>query len=470
MLASQQRPRATAILAGAILALTLLISGFALIISHSQRDAHRALSDRFANRAGLTAQFARAYVDDIARQERRQAERLLGTDSDQKHFEQVVNGFDFDAAVLVDDTGHLLQVWPAKPEIIGEEMTTKYAHLRAAVQGTVGVSELVPSAAKGLPIAAIAVPFNTPAGRRVLSGAFTPADSPLGSYLASINFLHGSNSYLVDRAGHVLAAGHEDSNAESALQHAHIGMQSARTVEGSLTIAVAEVSGTPWRVMLTAPTDVLYAPAAKGRWAPWALLAVLALIGAIAILLFLRLSRARLLAISTARTDALTGLANRRAMEEHLEQLAAQAGRQGQKLVALMVDLDHFKTINDRHGHEGGDVVLRQVAQGLRNALRAGDIAGRWGGEEFLILLPNTDDVGGLIVAERIRHAIIQDDSLSPGIPVTASIGLAVLDGDTGALLRDADRALYEAKAAGRNRTVVVVAPLPSFEPHLVAP
>lgn len=457
--ASQQSRRATACLTGVVIVFALVISGFAVIIHVSQEDARQALSDRFAARAGLTAQFARSYVDDIARQERRQAERLLGADSDQKDFEQVVNAFDFDAAVLLDDTGHLLQVWPAKPEIIGKEMTTKYAHLRTAMQGTVGVSDLVPSAAKGVPIAAIAVPFNTSAGRRVLSGAFAPASSPLGSYLASINFLVGSNAYLVDRAGGVLAAGHADTNAESALQHATVGMQSVRTAAGPLAIAVADVPDTPWRVVLTAPTASLYGPATTGRWAPWGLLAALALIGAIAVLLFLRLGRARHLAVFTARTDALTGLANRRAMEEHLEQLAAQAGRQGQKLVALMVDLDHFKTINDRHGHEGGDAALRQVAKRLHNAVRAGDIPGRWGGEEFLILLPNTDDIGGLAVAERIRHAIIQDDDLPFGIPMTASIGLAVLDRDTSTLLGDADRALYEAKAAGRDRIVVASAP-----------
>ncbi|MDQ3756721.1 MAG: GGDEF domain-containing protein [Actinomycetota bacterium] len=241
-----------------------------------------------------------------------------------------------------------------------------------------------------------------------------------------------------------------------------------RDGERSLTVAVADVADTPWRVILTAPTGALFAPAAQDEWAAWLLLAAFAVAGALAAVLFVRLTHARLAASSAARTDALTGLANRRAMEEHLARLAAQAMRHGHELVALAIDLDHFKSINDRFGHEGGDLALSHVAGRLQAALRAPDIAGRWGGEEFLVLLPDTDQTGGLIVAERIREAIAMDCGASPRISVTASIGLAVLDGDPARLLRNADSALYEAKISGRNRVVAARVPAPQPDPVLV--
>jgi diguanylate cyclase (GGDEF)-like protein len=433
----------------------LLLAGFAVTIHRSQDEARQALTDRFASRAGLTAGFARNYVDDIARQEQRQAERLLSAAPGRASFEQVVTAFDFDAAVLLDSTGALLQVWPARPEILGKDMTVQYAHLRTAVQGRVGVSEMVPSAAKGVPVTAIAVPFDTPTGRRVLSGAFAPASSPLGTYLASINPIAGSNAFLVDRAGNVLAAARPYSVASSWLRRAQTGVQSVHGSSGSITVAVADVPGTPWRVALTAPSQALYAPVSHGSWAAWALLVALAIVGGIAMLLFVRVSRARLAAASTARTDALTGLPNRRAMEEHLAQRAAHAVRHGQDLVALMVDLDHFKHINTQWGHDGGDIALRRAADCLRGTLRAGDVAARWGGEEFLVLLPDTDQAGGIVLAERLRFAVSQGNGETPNIPMTASIGLAVFNDDPAELLRSADAALYEAKSAGRNRTAV---------------
>ena len=155
-----------------------------------------------------------------------------------------------------------------------------------------------------------------------------------------------------------------------------------------------------------------------------------------------------------AASDALTGLPNRRAAEEAIRRMAAHAGRTLSPLAVLLVDLDRFKQINDRHGHDQGDQVLAVIGQVLTTSIRASDFAARYGGEEFLILLPDTDRTGAVDVAEKIRHAI--EHAEVPGIgSLTASLGVAALPEDAvgpDQLIRKADRALYAAKALGRNR------------------
>jgi diguanylate cyclase (GGDEF)-like protein len=156
-----------------------------------------------------------------------------------------------------------------------------------------------------------------------------------------------------------------------------------------------------------------------------------------------------------AMTDELTGLANRRHGESQLEREIALAVRKGHDLGLVRVDIDHFKTINDEHGHHAGDRVLTEVARRLAGAVRGGDLLARWGGDEFVAILPATDRAGVLRAAERLRAAV--DDSAvgveEVATPVTVSVGWAHWMGDTaGDLLARADRALYMAKDAGRNR------------------
>jgi diguanylate cyclase (GGDEF)-like protein len=160
-----------------------------------------------------------------------------------------------------------------------------------------------------------------------------------------------------------------------------------------------------------------------------------------------------------ANNDSLTGLPNKRATEDTLKRMVAQANRSITPLAALMLDLDHFKQINDRYGHPLGDEVLAAVGAAIRSRLRASDFAGRFGGEEFLILLPETTQDNAMIVAETIRTTIA--DITIPGVDraITASLGLAGLlehAGNATGLLRAADRALYAAKAAGRNQIIIL--------------
>ena len=158
-----------------------------------------------------------------------------------------------------------------------------------------------------------------------------------------------------------------------------------------------------------------------------------------------------------ALVDGLTGLANRRHVEEALALELARAKRFGTPLAVVLADLDDFKAINDRHGHAVGDLVLREFATVAEATLRDVDLAGRWGGEEFVLLLPGTNADGGMELAERLRTAI---DSRTIPLPdgaslrITASFGVSSYPaaGTADELFEHADQALYRAKASGKNR------------------
>lgn len=161
-----------------------------------------------------------------------------------------------------------------------------------------------------------------------------------------------------------------------------------------------------------------------------------------------------------ATHDALTGLLNRRAILGLLQVELERASRERLPLAVLMADLDHFKQINDRYGHLAGDAVLRGAANRMRSSVRSYDAIGRYGGEEFLIVLPGGNGEGALAQAERLRLAVANEPFAFSGQchPVTCSIGVcwhppgALRDADT--LIREADVSLYAAKENGRNCTV----------------
>jgi two-component system, cell cycle response regulator len=160
-----------------------------------------------------------------------------------------------------------------------------------------------------------------------------------------------------------------------------------------------------------------------------------------------------------SRTDALTGLRNRRHVEEYLTKLVSLARRNVEPIAVLIVDIDHFKSVNDGHGHDAGDAVLREVAGRMVDSVRLEDMVGRWGGEEFLVVLPNTAAQGAAELAERLRQVVAGEPCRLPdggAVPVTISLGCAasVID-DAATLARSADAAMYEAKESGRNRVVV---------------
>ncbi len=183
----------------------------------------------------------------------------------------------------------------------------------------------------------------------------------------------------------------------------------------------------------------------------------------------LALERVKLIAFleNLSITDALTGIANRRHFEWRLSEEIERARRYKYPLSALMLDLDHFKQVNDNYGHQIGDIVLQQVAQRLRRILRRTDFLARYGGEEFIVLAPQTPADRALILAERLRQVIAESpipvaDNLQ--IHITISIGVAVFPNhaqNESELIGAADSALYKAKQMGRNRVCM-------FEPELV--
>lgn len=171
-----------------------------------------------------------------------------------------------------------------------------------------------------------------------------------------------------------------------------------------------------------------------------------------------QLRRANELLTEISHTDHLTGLYNRRYMMDVLEREFSRARRSGGALSLLIMDLDHFKEINDRNGHQGGDVVLAEAASVFRDELRSYDIAVRFGGDEFVAVLPGASLPEAMSVAERVRKAVEQSrfPGNMAGVRLTFSIGIAVHPADgietVADFIRAADSALYRAKAKGRNR------------------
>jgi diguanylate cyclase (GGDEF)-like protein len=168
------------------------------------------------------------------------------------------------------------------------------------------------------------------------------------------------------------------------------------------------------------------------------------------------LEKAHLRIITLVNTDSLTRLANRRFFIEFLEKAMAFAKRHGQALCVIMADLDNFKSINDTYGHQAGDQVLAAFGQVMQASIRQEDLAARFGGEEFILMLPGTPLENATILAERLRESL-ENLSFAPlKTRVTASFGIAQYQPDDTfeTLVKRADEALYAAKAAGRNRVM----------------
>jgi diguanylate cyclase (GGDEF)-like protein len=157
-----------------------------------------------------------------------------------------------------------------------------------------------------------------------------------------------------------------------------------------------------------------------------------------------------------ATVDELTGSPNRRVFLERLESEVDRCARLGTRLSVVFVDIDHFKRINDDHGHQVGDAVLKGIFARLEESLRAYDFVGRYGGDEFVMALPGNDAEGGAAVAERLRESV-QESAVGKVSEVTISLGVAQLERGMTAegLLRNADMALYRAKNGGRNKTIM---------------
>lgn len=414
---------ATALVIGWLL--VIATGGWALV--SSQERSRDAMLARFEHRARYTASFISLYGRDLLARERAAA-----------------------------------QSWLATPGVTVGALARTSAALglqRAAVldpRGRVIAGTPIPGAASGLSLARMggapaivfAVSYPTPAGPRMFSGVDAIRGTVLPTVLDHMVPTPGWRAYLIDAHGGRLAAGPGDGPG--------------RQVKFS-----TDVRGTGWRLTVVDPENELYGfLEGPQRWVAWVALAGLGVAGLAVIVLFVGLQRRRAQLTELNRElarlaaiDPLTGVRNRRAIEEYLIESLSGARRHDLALSLLVIDVDHFKTFNDRLGHQAGDAVLAHTARVLADALRAEDAIGRWGGEEFLVVLPSTDEEGALSVTERLRLALAAeqpDEVRTHGLPVTMTIGLAEWNQEPiGELISRADRALYLGKAAGRDTVEV---------------
>ena len=220
-----------------------------------------------------------------------------------------------------------------------------------------------------------------------------------------------------------------------------LGLRSIVAMSGQILLALPQANDPPHWVQIITFVAVMAS----------------SMLGSIGFLLMVK-ERTDREVLNLAMTDSLTGVSNRRALMDYAERALAQ--RWGRSLALLMIDVDHFKRINDSHGHPAGDEVLRQITRLLEKRLRGGDLLGRYGGEEFCVVAPDTDTEGALRLAESLRETV--EDAIisveSGRLSVTVSIGIAhstsVTERELKDILAEADVALYTAKKSGRNQVV----------------
>lgn len=253
-----------------------------MILAQGQVRARDDLEDRFTLRTTIAASFVSSWIDDFASRAGVDASARLGTgDGNRRGFREMVRAYRLEAALLLDDRGRVLQVWPRSPEIIGTELASKYSHLKQAVDGERAVSNVVPSAVEGIPVVAVAIPFQSQAGHRVFSGAFSISRTPIGKpYLENVTPILGSRVYLVDANGKPLSTNldapdsidPQDARLFTTLRSGVTGTHEF----GESIASVEAVKGTPWRIVVTAPADELFEPIRGwSHWTTWITFAAL---------------------------------------------------------------------------------------------------------------------------------------------------------------------------------------------------
>ncbi|HYH61685.1 MAG TPA: hypothetical protein VD766_07450, partial [Solirubrobacterales bacterium] len=306
----------------------ILVAISAVILYSAQQKSRSEIEDRFGLRAELTADFITTYASDFLRQERLVAERSLsGETPSNQTFDLVATSLDSEAAVLLDADGKALRVAPRDPEVIGTDLADEYEHLEAAVGGTPAVSNVVPSAAKGIGVVGFATPFKSNDGLRVFSAGFDIRSTPLARYLANAAAVKPNGAYLVDESGVVLATNDADAR-QSAELPATIAPFANRDTMGSYAesddfVISQPIDGTPWQLLMTTPESFLFATVSgSSRVIPWLVWLGFAALGLLSVWLFSRLTQRRkaLLELNErlerqANIDSLTGVANRRRME-----------------------------------------------------------------------------------------------------------------------------------------------------------
>lgn len=441
-----------------------LVSGFGVVLARAQGDARVALQDRFQNRMELTARFTTAYdADVLVREAASGTRRLAGLSPTAAQLDGVMEDLGFTAGALLDADGRVLQAYPHDQSRIGADMAATDAYIARATEGTPTISNVVATAGRDTPVVAFAAPFDTPYGRRVLSGAFDVSTTPLRAHLESALPYAGGEVYLVDAAGSLVASNVPIARFLRTLNATDHGLSSSVGVTTSgryqrdgvwRWFTTSPVVGSSLVLIASVPEDLLYLPVTgAAEWLPWVVIVALALGSAYTVRVLFALHRSRADYVFLARVDPLTGASNRRDLSARAERYLLEARGSHEPVGILMIDLDRFKSINDSLGHEAGDEVLRVVTARIRNALRGDDLLGRWGGEEFVAVLPGATLQEALEIADRVRASVCVSPIAVVGTEtrtITASVGCAVTTNeDIDQVLRRADRAMYRAKRSG---------------------
>ncbi len=460
--ASLERAPHRLLVAGVATVALVLLVAFATVILRSERSGRQSLEERAVQRTVVTQHFIEAYIDDLQATMRSHADLALAAPATSAEELALVNEMmRFRTGALLDGEGRVLQAVPSGSAAFGEDLAVSDDHLDRAVGGEATVSGVIPSSADGAPIVDVAVPFAAGDGRRVYRAGYAVNDTPLGPYLLNGTVVAGEALYLVDDAGTIIASSDAATATDLQAEDPELASASAGQQRGTFTtddgdrfFSSLPVAGAPWRIVRVLPTAAMYAPAEQGRWIPWLLFGGFVAVGVASIVMLSAIIRQRDREHRRARHDVLTGLANRRSTDDLLAVLVDRPAGATPWSV-LMIDVDHFKAVNDVHGHHRGDEVLAGVAAVIQGAVRPIDLVGRWGGEEFMVVLDGADLAIAATTAERIR-AEVAGASIA-GVAITISVGYASTDSSLGDAVVDlADASLLRAKVTGRNRAVTL--------------
>lgn len=353
----------------------LLLVALGLVLSRGHGLSEDLLLDRFASRIENGSDFIRRYVTERERDELRIARsRFSSARIDVDEYTTSMEDLGFEAAVLLDHQGRLLAIHPRRPELLGTEIASRYAHLAAAVRGESAVSDVVPSAARGFPVVAIAVPFETPFGRRVMSGAFSVEIGPLGSFLEGLLPFNSARSYLIDRHGVIAASSGTPRNDIAHLRTVEpelarlattpgaagvkphpvvIGGQSYRTVS-------LPVRDTPWHLVARVSDAELLGPLRASEWFSWLVFAGIALSAAATAYLLGRLS--------TSQRELERTLKAQRRTSDALDRFASVAAhdlRSPLATIRMATDLLTEPRLKDDQRTYVAESIRRQTDRGL---------------------------------------------------------------------------------------------------------
>ncbi len=457
------------------------LGAVAALVVRSQQESREHLRANLALRAAASAQLVSTYLTQQERRQMRSGQLLLsGPRPAPRRFAAVASAFGANVAVLLDSRGDALTEAPYSRAVTGRDIGFESTVGREAIEGHTTVSGVLPVPGLKGRIVAVLVPFSSASGRRVFAAAYPVAGGELQSLVDRTSTTPGHEVYLSDGEGNLIAATPHSARGVLADANPRLSLALQRApAAGSLTehaeghtYATAAVPGTHWRLAIDVPNAGLYQSiSGLATVVPWVAFALLALLAGALMVLVLRVlgDRARLTELSEeladrARTDTLTGLLNRRGIDEGLVRIAGRSRRREEPLTILMIDLDRFKQVNDELGHDAGDQVLKAFADCMRDALRTEDLYGRFGGDEFIVALTGHEDGAGAAAARRLREAASAADLSAIGLEggIELSVGVACgMHTTVAELIRAADEALYRDKA-GRRAAVAAAQPAPS--------